>query len=80
MTRTCRSKRDTVGNPEFKMHACISEESTVTLCGLDLVADIGVVAGYTSVCRTCFPPSREMAWTADTGNPGDPIEGEGRGG
>jgi hypothetical protein len=80
MTRTCcRSVRDTGGNPIFKMHACDSDDPTVTLCGLDQVTDVGVLAGYNFMCRTCFPPSREKAWTPENGNSGDEIVGEGRG-
>ncbi len=78
MVRPCRSKADTGGNPTFKMHACDSEQSTTTLCGLEVV-DVDVVAGYTSLCRTCFPPKREKAWTPDFENAGDEIVGEGRG-
>jgi hypothetical protein len=80
----CRSGKDTGGNPppyataaaaapKFKMHACDSEHAEVTLCGLGDVLDVGVVAGYTSLCKTCFPRLREEAWTAEHGDPGDPI-------
>jgi hypothetical protein len=59
------------------MHACSSEQSTVTLCGLSDAADVDVVAGYTSLCRTCFPPGREEAWTTQNNNAGDRIEERG---
>ena len=81
MPHPCRSRADTGGNPSFKMHACGSEDSMETLCGLPEVADVNVLAGYSSLCRTCFPPRREPAWTGsgpDEGNPGDNITGEGR--
>jgi len=56
------------------MHACATEQSTITLCGLE-ASEVGVTAGYTSLCRTCFPPSREVPWTKESGNRGDRIEG-----
>lgn len=74
MVHPCKSSGDTGGNPTFKMHACSSEKSTSTLCGLP-TGEVNVVAGYTSLCRTCFPPAREVAWTAENDNPGDRIEG-----
>jgi hypothetical protein len=79
MVHPCRASADTGGNPSFKMHACSSEESEVTLCGLRTPLEVDVLAGYASMCRTCFPPKREEAWTAENNNSGDPIEGEGRG-
>lgn len=75
MTHPCRSLADKGGNPKYKMHACATADSTHTICGLDTVTDVNVLAGYTSLCRTCFPPTREAPWTSDTGNPGDAIEG-----
>ena len=80
----CRSGKDTGGNPppgatgaaaapRFKKHACDSEHAEMTLCGLDDVLDIGVVAGYKSECKTCYPRERELAWTPEQGNPGDLI-------
>jgi hypothetical protein len=75
MVHPCRSRADSGGNPSVKMHACSSEHSTVTLCGLTDVGDVDVVAGYTSLCRTCFPRLREVAWTPQNDNAGDGIEG-----
>jgi len=44
------------GNPGTTMHACGTEDSKTTLCGLPVdLQGIGVVAGYTKVCRQCFP-------------------------
>jgi hypothetical protein len=77
MVHPCRASSDTGGNPSFKMHACSSKDSKVTLCGLEMPLEVDVLAGYTSVCRTCFPPTREEAWTAENENPGDPIGGRG---
>jgi hypothetical protein len=80
MTRPCVSPDDTGGNPMFKMHACATDMSRSTLCGLPVDPDsVGVVAGYATMCRTCFPPRRETAWTRESDNPGDSIQGEGRG-
>jgi hypothetical protein len=78
MPHPCRSAADTGGNPTFKMHACYSEHSTETLCGLPDVVDVNVLAGYSFLCRTCFPPRRELPWTDENNNAGDRIEGEGR--
>lgn len=75
MVHPCRSGSDKTGNPRYKMHACALEDSTVTICGLPNVVDVNVLAGYTSVCRTCFPPAREVPWDDDHENPGDAIEG-----
>jgi hypothetical protein len=76
MVHPCRSREDTGGNPKFKMHACALEDSTETICGLPTVIDVNVLAGYTSLCRTCFPRVREEAWTKEGGgNAGDAIEG-----
>ena len=78
MVHPCRSGEDTGGNPTYKMHACSSENSKTTLCGLPNVKDVNVVAGYRFLCPTCFPSRREMAWTPEVPNTGDPIGGEGR--
>jgi len=76
MPHPCRTRDDTGGNPKYKMHACDSVDSAQTLCGLSTVVDVDVLAGYTSLCRTCFPRSREEAWTKENGgNPGDAIDG-----
>lgn len=76
MVHPCRSGVDTGGNPKYKMHACASEDSTVTVCGLPQVIEVNVLAGYTSLCTTCFPRSREKAWTKDGGgDAGDAITG-----
>jgi hypothetical protein len=78
MVHPCRARVDTGGNPSFKMHACSSVQSTVTLCGLGGSAEsleVDVVAGFTSLCKTCFPPTREVAWTGENDNAGDRIEG-----
>ena len=40
------------------MHACISMDSTKTLCGLPVDADsIEVLAWYEALCVLCFPPA-----------------------
>ena len=76
MVHPCRSGKDTGGNPKYKMHACAFEDSKETICGLPNVIEVNVVAGYTSLCTTCFPRAREDAWTKEGGgNPGDAIAG-----
>jgi hypothetical protein len=78
MTRPCKSREDTAGNPTVKMHACRDETSKRTLCGLLVDPEwVDVVAGYATMCRTCYPRMREQAWTPDHDNPGDAIEGRG---
>ncbi len=75
MVHPCRSAADTGGNPRYKMHACDSENSKYTVCGLEQVIEVNVLAGFTSVCRTCFPRLREPAWDKDgNGEQGDRIE------
>lgn len=51
MVHPCR-----VDNPGTTLHACGTENSKTTLCGLDVEPQgINVVAGYKWVCRQCFP-------------------------
>jgi hypothetical protein len=58
-------------NPGTLLHACGSESSTTTLCGLSIQpAGINVTAGYTSVCKVCFPKDK-----ASQDDLGDKIEG-----
>lgn len=53
MPHPCRT-----GNPGTTMHACISRQSTRTLCGLPVdVESIEVLAGYEALCAQCFPPA-----------------------
>ena len=70
----CRAKQDTFGNPTFKMHNCAAG-SEKTTCGLDAF-EVNVTAGYTSMCRTCWPQKREKAWDDENpDNQGDVISG-----
>jgi hypothetical protein len=65
MPHPCRT-----GNPGTTMHACVKEDSELTLCGQEVdVRSINVLAGFTHVCRQCFPK--------DTGSEKlvDPISG-----
>ncbi len=78
MVHPCRSGSDTGGNPTYKMHACSSENSKSTLCGLPFVKDVNVVAGFQFLCPTCFPATRETPWTESVENTGDAISGTGR--
>jgi hypothetical protein len=74
MTHPCKSGDDTGASPISKMHACSAETSKMTLCGLHVDEEsVNVLAGYASLCRTCFPPMREQASTAGNSNPGDLI-------
>lgn len=58
-----------VGNPGTTLHACATEDSKTTLCGLTVDPQaVNVIAGYDSVCRQCFP--KELG-----GGEPDPIEG-----
>ena len=75
MVHPCRSLADTGGNPKYKMHACATTDSTQTVCGLPQVIDVNVLAGYTSLCRTCFAQRRETPWTNTTGDQGDVVSG-----
>jgi hypothetical protein len=51
MPHPCRT-----GNPGTTLHACVKEDSLLTLCGLRVDVDsINVLAGFTHVCRQCFP-------------------------
>ena len=80
MAHPCRTALDTAGNPKYKIHACDSDKSTETTCGLTEVIDVDIVGGWTSLCRTCYPRVREEAltqedadkegWTQDAGKEG----------
>jgi hypothetical protein len=48
MTHPCKS------NPGTTLHACGTESSAKTLCGVP-VAEVDVLAGYLKVCPVCFP-------------------------
>jgi hypothetical protein len=61
MTHPCK------GNPGTTLHACSTERSANTLCGIPVVA-VDVLAGYLSICPKCFPQGEG----SDEG--GDPIE------
>ena len=65
MPHPCRTRLDTGGNPKYKMHLCDAEDSPETTCGLKEVFEVGIVGGFTSVCRTCFPRVREEASTEE---------------
>ncbi len=46
-------------NPGTVMHACASEDSATTLCGLKISpVGINITAGYQRMCPTCFPRVR----------------------
>jgi hypothetical protein len=53
------------GNPGTTLHACGTESSAKTLCGITVV-EVNVLAGYESVCPICFPKERGT-------DEGDPI-------
>jgi hypothetical protein len=74
MTHPCKSDEDTGASPISKMHACSAETSTMTLCGLHVdEGSINVLAGYASLCGTCFPAMPEPASTAADPHPGEQI-------
>jgi hypothetical protein len=72
MVHPCGARLDNPGSDRrTKLHACATESSSVTLCGLD-VFGVDVTGGYDSICATCFPAKKEQG-QQEGGDDGRPI-------
>jgi hypothetical protein len=72
MVHPCGADLDRHGSDRrTKLHACATESSSVTLCGLR-VFGINVTGGYDSICSSCFPAAKELG-QEEGGNDGRPI-------
>lgn len=55
------------GNPGTTLHACVSENTELTLCGLEVdVPSVSKVWGFKKLCPGCYPVTEPK--------PGEPIE------